>query len=125
MTKSKLLVWIAAVVVTASVAQAQQLRKSNGSQAATKPGQSFKECRNCPDMVIIPAGAFMMGSPADEPDRRESERQHKVNIARLFAIGRTEVTWDQWEACAIAGATASQSILHYARENRTVSQTRL
>ena len=40
-----------------------------------------------------------MGSPADEPERRPSERQHKVTIARAFAIGKTEVTWDQWEAC--------------------------
>jgi formylglycine-generating enzyme required for sulfatase activity len=50
-------------------------------------------------MVVIPAGSFMMGSPADEPERRENERQHKVTIARAFAIGKTEVTWDQWEAC--------------------------
>jgi formylglycine-generating enzyme required for sulfatase activity len=50
-------------------------------------------------MVVVPAGTFMMGSPADEPERRENERQHRVSIARPFAIGKTEVTWDQWEAC--------------------------
>jgi formylglycine-generating enzyme required for sulfatase activity len=63
------------------------------------PGRTFKECRNCPEMVVIPTGSFMMGSPANEPDRRENEPQRKVTIARAFAIGKTEVTWDQWEAC--------------------------
>src|SRR5690606_6137996 len=32
-----------------------------------EPGSVFKECRNCPEMVVLPAGAFLMGSPADEP----------------------------------------------------------
>ena len=59
----------------------------------------LKECRNCPELVVVPAGTFMMGSPADEPERRPSERHHKVTIARAFAIGKTQVTWDQWEAC--------------------------
>lgn len=41
----------------------------------------------------------MMGSPADEPERRDNEPQVRVTIRRAFAIGKTEVTWDQWEAC--------------------------
>ena len=79
---------------------------SGGAQSAhpnartvRKPGETFKECRNCPELVVIPPGSFMMGSPADEPDRRDNERQHRVTIARAYAIGKTEVTWDQWEAC--------------------------
>jgi formylglycine-generating enzyme required for sulfatase activity len=52
-----------------------------------------------PEMVIVPAGTFMMGSPADEPDRRENEPYREVTIGRPFAIARTEVTWAQWEAC--------------------------
>ena len=75
------------------------LEKALSHPATVKPGQSFKECRNCPEMVVVPAGTFMMGSPANEPERRENELQHRVNIARAFAIGKTEVTWDQWEAC--------------------------
>jgi formylglycine-generating enzyme required for sulfatase activity len=64
------------------------------------PGDAFTECRNCPEMVVIPPGTFMMGSPADEPERDVDEPYHEVTIPRAFAIGRTEVTWDQWEACA-------------------------
>jgi formylglycine-generating enzyme required for sulfatase activity len=85
---------IGLMMLTASAFQSAQNQK-----AAPKPGSTFKECRNCPEMVVVPAGSFMMGSPADEPERRENERQHRVSIARPYAIGKTEVTWDQWEAC--------------------------
>ena len=50
-------------------------------------------------MMVLPAGKFTMGSPADEPERRETEHQHSVTFARPFAIATTTVTWDQWEAC--------------------------
>ncbi len=70
-----------------------------GAALPAKPGAVFKECRNCPEMVVLPPGSFMMGSPADEPDRRENEAQRRVTIARPFAMAKTEVTWDQWEAC--------------------------
>ncbi len=67
--------------------------------ASTKPGQHIKECRNCPDMVVLPAGSFVMGSPPDEPERRDTEPQHRVTIARPFAVAATPITWNQWEAC--------------------------
>jgi formylglycine-generating enzyme required for sulfatase activity len=50
-------------------------------------------------MTVLPAGEFMMGSPADEPERRDNEPQHQVTITRAFALSTTPVTWDQWEAC--------------------------
>ena len=74
-------------------------RAPNRKSAPLKPGQSLKECRNCPELMVLPSGTFMMGSPADEPERRESEVYRSVTIARPFAMGKTEVTWDQWEAC--------------------------
>jgi formylglycine-generating enzyme required for sulfatase activity len=67
--------------------------------ADRSPGDTFQECRACPSMVVVPAGEFMMGSPADEPERRDNEPQHRVTIARAFALSATPVTWDQWEAC--------------------------
>ena len=74
-------------------------RAPSRKSAPVKPGQSIKECRNCPELMVLPSGTFMMGSPADEPERRESEVYRSVTIARAFAMGKTEVTWDQWEAC--------------------------
>ncbi len=50
-------------------------------------------------MMVLPAGKFTMGSPADEPERRENEQQREITFARPFALSRTAVTWNQWEAC--------------------------
>lgn len=68
--------------------------------SSDKPGSEFRECRNCPTMIVIPAGEFLMGSPPSEPERRENEKQRRITFARPFAMSTTPVTWDQWEACA-------------------------
>ena len=47
---------------------------------------------------LIPAGEFMMGSPADDPDRRGDEvPQHRVRISKPFYLGIHEVTQEQYE----------------------------
>jgi formylglycine-generating enzyme required for sulfatase activity/uncharacterized protein (DUF433 family) len=58
-----------------------------------------------PEMVIIPAGRFLMGSPAGEAQRFDFEGpQHPVTISRPFAIGRYAVTFDDYDAfCAATG----------------------
>ena len=69
-----------------------------------KPKDSFKECENCPEMVVVPAGSFTMGTPADEYDRRKGEDpQHRVTIAIPFAVGRFAITFDEWDACVAEG----------------------
>ena len=50
------------------------------------------------DMVLIPAGKFMMGSPASEKNRRNDETQHEVTITKPYYMGKYEVTQEQWEA---------------------------
>jgi formylglycine-generating enzyme required for sulfatase activity len=72
---------------------------------APKPGESFRDCDGCPEMVVIPAGSFMMGSPKDEKGRSDGEGpKHKVTIARAFAVGKYEGTFDEWETCVAASA---------------------
>jgi len=58
--------------------------------------REFQECTDCPVMVGIPAGAFVMGSAADEPGRFDAEGpQHRVAI-RAFALGKFDVTTAQF-----------------------------
>lgn len=69
-----------------------------------KPGDVFSNCDGCPEMVVVPPGAFMMGSPADEAERMANEGpQHRVTIAGQFAIGKYEVTFEQWDTCVADG----------------------
>jgi len=56
-----------------------------------------------PEMVPIPAGSFLMGSPAGEPEREDDEGpQHQVQVP-TFELGKYEVTFDQWDACVAGG----------------------
>jgi formylglycine-generating enzyme required for sulfatase activity len=89
---------------------------------ASKPGSEFAECSNgCPALVVVPAGRFMMGSPTTEADRLPAEGpQHEVTIARPFAVGRTEVTFAQWDACVAAGACRNVSDNAWGRGDRPV-----
>lgn len=57
-----------------------------------------------PEMVVIPAGSFMMGAPASEEGRDDHEGpQRTVTISKPFAVGKFEVTWAEWEACVLDG----------------------
>ncbi|HLH91566.1 MAG TPA: SUMF1/EgtB/PvdO family nonheme iron enzyme [Xanthobacteraceae bacterium] len=70
---------------------------------ALGPGDSFRECARCPQMVVVPAGSFVMGSSATEPGREDSEGpQHRVTIARPFAVAKLAVTSEEWQACVFA-----------------------
>ena len=60
----------------------------------------IKDCAECPELVVVPAGSYAMGS--EEGDQSEQPR-HRVNIDRPFAIGRYEVTLAQWKACVDDG----------------------
>jgi formylglycine-generating enzyme required for sulfatase activity len=78
---------------------------SAAQERALKPGDTFRECDVCPEMVVVPAGSFMMGAHPEEQDRELDEGpQHRVVIARPFAAGRFEVTFAEWDACVAARA---------------------
>jgi formylglycine-generating enzyme required for sulfatase activity len=73
-------------------------------ERALKPKDPFKECTDCPEMIVVPAGSFMMGSPETEKDRSENERpQHNVTIAKPFAVAKYELTFAEWDACVAHG----------------------
>ena len=57
-----------------------------GKKPCIKPGsgESFKDCPDCPEMVMAPAGSFSMGSPESEPERYSDEGPHQVTICEAF-----------------------------------------
>ena len=68
---------------------------TRSEEAEVKPGSTFRDCDNCPEMVVIPEGDFVMGSPANEPGRFDEEGpQRKVHI-RQFAASKFDVTRGQ------------------------------
>jgi formylglycine-generating enzyme required for sulfatase activity len=83
------------------------------AEQALKPKDSFRECAAeqgkdyCPEMVVVPAGSFLMGSPGAEQGHQASEEpQHNVTIAQPFAVSKFEVTFDEWDTCVAYGDCA-------------------
>ncbi len=77
---------------------------SAAEEGALKPRDSFTECAHCPEMVVVPAGSFTMGSPATEAGRGANEGpESRVTFGRPFAVARTAVTFEEWDACVAAG----------------------
>jgi formylglycine-generating enzyme required for sulfatase activity len=95
----------AALVVSARLeALSRQQRLSAPPVIFRVPGAlaQFKDCADCPQMVVIPAGEFTMGAPASEPGAG-AETPHRVMLATPFAVSKFEISFDEWDACATQG----------------------
>jgi formylglycine-generating enzyme required for sulfatase activity len=93
---------------------AAEIRKSLSETGTIPPrvplkaSYAFRDCASCPEMVILPADSFMMGSPDNESDRDAVEGpQRLVAIDRPFAVGQFEVTFAEWDACVADGGCQS------------------
>ena len=101
----------AAVVAPPKPATPSAVKPAVGVFPDLKPGDTFKDCDVCPEMVVIPAGTFMMGSSEAERrwavdqggpaewTKREGPR-HRVTIGNAFVLGKFEVTRDEFAAFA-------------------------
>jgi len=67
------------------------------------PGESFRDCAACPEMVVLPPGRFTLGK---DGGRRAEAPAGPASIDAPFAIARTETTFAQYQACVDAGACA-------------------
>lgn len=85
--------------------------------SAQAPGDTFSDCRDCPEMIVLPAGEFVMGSPPEEAERRDNEPQRRITFARPFAMSRTPITWNQWEACVRDARCEAEAIDEALRHN--------
>jgi sulfatase modifying factor 1 len=73
-----------------------------GAAEEHKPGTSFRDCADvCPEMVVIPPGSYLMGATPDDPNQNpaaEEQPQHRVTISYPLAVGKFEVTRDEYAA---------------------------
>jgi formylglycine-generating enzyme required for sulfatase activity len=103
---------------------ASALTSEQERDKTAKPGSDFNECTNgCPTMIVIPGGRFTMGSPDTDEDRKKNEGpQHEVTFSKPFAVGKTDVTFAQWDMCAAARACPKLSDSGWGRDDRPVIQ---
>jgi formylglycine-generating enzyme required for sulfatase activity len=67
--------------------------------APAPPGKIFKDCKDCPEMVVLPTGTFTMGTPDNEVGREPDEGPlHPVTFAKPLAISRFQVLAGEWDA---------------------------
>ncbi|MGO9742771.1 MAG: formylglycine-generating enzyme family protein [Roseiarcus sp.] len=96
------------VVAAPALAQAPSVRA---------PGEVFRDCADCEEMVVVPPGEFDMGSkesPLEAP-------VHHVVIGHAFAVGRREVVFAEWDQCVSEGSCAYSPSDHgWGRANRPV-----
>lgn len=83
--------------------------------------EGFRECSDCPLMLMIRGGSFTQGAPASEPQSQDDERPTREVTVPPFAIGQTEVTFAQWDACvADAGCSHNPGDQAWGRGDRPV-----
>ena len=86
-----------------SKGKAPLAKESSGKETIIDLGKGVKLT-----MVLIPAGKFMMGSPASENGQNTDETQHEVNLTKPFYMGSYEVTQEQWEM--VMGNNPSETV---------------
>ncbi len=84
---------LAALLLACCVSAAVNARPREEVGSGGAALDSFRDCAECPEMVAIPAGSFVLD---------EAGSQRKIAIGRAFAAGKFEVTFDEWEACVAA-----------------------
>jgi len=115
--------WRLACVAAAMAAFALLFCAARPSWAAESdgqrlPGELFRDCPDCPELVVVPSGEFDMGSTAKPTE----QPVHRVTIPKNFAIGRRDVTFAEWDRCvAQSGCRFSPPDQGWGRGDRPVT----
>jgi formylglycine-generating enzyme required for sulfatase activity/class 3 adenylate cyclase len=113
---------------------------TTAAEHSLQPLADFRECAGgCPEMIVIPSGSFVMGSPQTEQSRYNSSPgregandfqnsevdglsnegpQHKVMIATFFAVSKFDVTFAEWDACFSVGGCRHKSDAGMGRDTK-------
>ena len=100
---------------------------SAAAEQTLKIKDTFHECASspdkhyCPEIVVIPRGSFMMGSPPIETGHHANESpQHNVTIAKPFAVSKFELTFEEWDTCVANGDCADARDMRWGRGEQPV-----
>lgn len=78
-------------------------RRTRVNASQLPPGNTFRDCPECPEMVVIPPGSFQMGAtPGRDGAGADEGPPRTVSIGKKFAVSRYEITFDDWDACVKA-----------------------
>lgn len=89
--------------IARTIADPSDLPPDTARAEEVRPGRVIRDCPECPEMVVIPPGAFTMGSPETEEGRSSAEGPQRTVRIVAFALGKYEVTFAEWDACIAAG----------------------
>lgn len=119
-------IWsIGASPATAQSCDGVQVEIAAGERRCVKPGsgQPFRDCRDCPEMVVVPAGGFIIGATPEEETASPREDQVRAAIARPFAVGRFAVTRGEFAAfVAATGHRAEGDCYRFAEPGRAAER---
>ena len=86
-----------------------------------EPGDSFQDCTACPIMMVIPPGEYGMGGPPIDQGRPYAEGELRpVTIEKPFAVGKYEVTFEEWDECVRDGVCVKVEDQGWGRGKRPV-----
>lgn len=86
---------------------------SVAAASSTSSGEVFQDCPACPQMKVVPAGAFEMGAAAaDKQAAKDEVPRHRVQLTKAFAVGIHEVTRDQFKSFIDATGHNAGSTCH-------------
>lgn len=101
---------------------AESVQRSSADTAA----KAFRDCDQCPEMTIVPAGSFLMGSTDTEPGRRSTEWPiREVTIPRALAVGRFAVTRQEFAAFVSATGYSPTVSCHVPTETDWVARSQV